>query len=56
MSKRVTKSYDEEFKSSAVSLYLSGGKSYFQLGSELGVSASSLAGWVNSGKYHKDSS
>ena len=53
MTKRITRSYDDEFKSNAVSLYLSSGKSYFQLGSELGISASSLAGWVNSGRYHK---
>jgi transposase len=54
MAKRVTRTYDDKFKSSAVSLYLNSGKSYFQLSSELGISASTLAGWVNSGKYHKD--
>jgi Transposase. len=54
MTKRVIRSYDDEFKSNAVSLYLSSGKSYSQLGSELGVSVSGLAGWVNSGRYHKD--
>jgi len=54
MTKRCIRSYDDEFKNNAVSLYLSGGRSYPQLGKELGIAASTLAGWVNSGKYHKN--
>lgn len=54
MAKRITGHYDDEFKNSAVSLYLNSCKSFSQLGSELGVSVSSLAGWVNSGRYHQD--
>lgn len=54
MTNRIIKKYDEDFKINAVSLYLNSGKSYAQLGEELGVSISSLAGWVNSGKYHQD--
>jgi len=50
---RSIRNYDEGFKNNAVSLYLSSGKSYAQLGTELGVANSSLAGWVNSGKYHQ---
>lgn len=53
MRKRITRSYDKEFKNNAVSLYLSSGKTYAQLGAELGISPSNLAGWVNSGKYHE---
>jgi len=52
MTKRSIRNYDNEFKHNAVSLYLSSGKSYPQLGEELGIASSTLAGWVNSGKYH----
>lgn len=45
------RTYDDEFKTQAVSLYLNSGKSYPQLSKELGLPASTLAGWVNSGKY-----
>lgn len=51
MGSRSTRKYDDEFKSNAVSLYLNSGKSYPQLGEELGMAPSTLAGWVNSGKY-----
>ena len=51
MGSRSIKKYDDEFKRNAVSLYLSSGKSYPQLGEELGMAPSTLAGWVNSGKY-----
>jgi transposase len=56
MKKRKTRNYDDDFKNNAVSLYLSSGRSYPQLGEELGIAPSTLAGWVNSGKYHKDGS
>lgn len=56
MTKRKQKKYDDEFKGNAVSLYLTSGKSYPVLGEELGMSPSTLAGWVNSGKYHNNGS
>jgi transposase-like protein len=43
------RTYDDEFKTQAVLSYLNSGKSYPQLSKELGVPASTLAGWVNSG-------
>lgn len=52
MATRSIRKYDDGFKNNAVSLYLSSGKSYPQLGEELGMAPSTLAGWVNSGKYH----
>ena len=45
------RTYDDDFKSRAVSLYLNSGKSYPQLAKELGLPSSTLAGWVNSGNY-----
>ena len=50
------RSYDEEFKKQAVRLYFEQGKSYRQLGDELGVPEATLAGWVLSGKYHTNDS
>ncbi|GAF81331.1 unnamed protein product, partial [marine sediment metagenome] len=47
MQARSIRKYDDEFKNNAVSLYLSSGKSYPQLGDELGMAPSTLAGWVN---------
>ena len=52
MSRRNARNYDYEFKKNAVSLYINSGKSYPILGNELGIAPSTLAGWVNSGKYH----
>jgi len=43
--------YDEEFKSRAVQLYLTGGKSCETLGEELGVSANTLYAWVRNPRY-----
>ena len=43
--------YDKDFKHNAVSLYFGSGKSYDALGEELGIPASTLVGWVKSGKY-----
>lgn len=54
MTKRNLRNYDDEFKRNAVSLYLNSGKSYPILGEELGMAPSTLAGWVNSGKYHNN--
>ena len=48
--------YDDEFKHQAVRLYFEQGKSYKTLSDELGVPEATLAGWVNSGKYHQVSS
>ena len=55
MGKRKVRYYDEEFKSNAVSLYLNSGKSYPILSNELGIPVSTLASWVDSGKYQAGS-
>ncbi len=52
MSKKNTRSYDKEFKLNAIKLYLESGRSYRQIGNELGVPEATLAGWV--GDYKKD--
>jgi transposase-like protein len=52
MSKRSIRSYDKEFKLNAVKLYLETGRSYKQIGDELGVPEGTLASWV--GEYKKD--
>jgi len=52
MSKRSPRSYDKEFKLNAVKLYLESGRSYKQIGDELGVPEATLAGWV--GDYKRD--
>lgn len=52
MSKRNARSYDKEFKLNAIKLYLESGRSYRQMGDELGVPEATLAGWV--GDYKKD--
>ncbi len=57
--KEVTKEvrqYDEEFKKQTVRLYYEQGKSYRILGNELGIPEATIAGWVNSGKYHQGTS
>jgi transposase len=51
-SKNKLKSYDKEFKLSAVKLYLSSGRSARQLGIELGIAQSTLSEWV---KEYKES-
>ena len=56
MSERNKRNYDEEFKRQAVRLYFEQGKSYRVLRAELGVPEATLAGWVNSGKYHQGQS
>ena len=52
MSKKNTRSYDKEFKLNVIKLYLESGRSYRQIGNELGVPEATLAGWV--GDYKKD--
>lgn len=54
MTNRSPRKYDDEFKKNAVLLYINSGKSYPRLGEELGIASSTLAGWVNSGKYHNN--
>lgn len=39
MSKRRMRNYDKEFKLNAVNLYLQSGRSYQQVGDELGIPA-----------------
>lgn len=46
MNKRKARNYDKEFKLNAVNLYLKSGRSYRQIGRELGVPEATLAGWV----------
>jgi transposase-like protein len=46
MGKRKMRNYDKEFKLNAVNLYLQSGRSYQQIGDELGVPAATLVGWV----------
>jgi transposase-like protein len=46
MSKRKMRNYDKEFKVNAVRLYLQSGRSYQQVGGELGIPAATLVGWV----------
>ena len=46
MSKRRMRNYDKEFKLNAVNLYLQSGRSYQQVGDELGIPAATLVGWV----------
>jgi transposase len=46
MKKRKIRNYDKEFKFNAVKLYLQSGRSYQQVGDELGIPAATLAGWV----------
>lgn len=52
MSKRNVRNYDKEFKLNAIKLYQESGRSYRQIGEELGVPEATLAGWVTD--YKKD--
>ena len=52
MSKKTLRSYDKEFKLNAIKLYVESGRSYKQIGNELGIPEATLAGWV--GDYKKD--
>jgi transposase-like protein len=46
MNQRNLRSYDKEFKLNAVKLYLESGRSYKQVGEELGIPPETLVGWV----------
>lgn len=46
MTKRTMRNYDKEFKLNAVKLYIQSGRSYQQVGDELGVPSATLVGWV----------
>ncbi len=50
MNKRNPRSYDKEFKLNAIKLYLESGRSYKQIGDELGVPEATLAGSVGDDK------
>ena len=52
MTKKELRNYDKEFKQNAVKLYLESGRSYRQIGSELGLPEATLVGWVK--KYKQD--
>lgn len=52
MSKKKLRSYDKEFKLNAIKLYIESGRSYRQIGDELGIPEATLAGWVSD--YKKD--
>lgn len=52
MNQRKTREYDKEFKQNAVNLYFESGKALSQIASELGLPASTLAGWVKA--YEQD--
>lgn len=43
-----SKIYDKEFKLNAVKLYLTSGRSYSQVGSELGIPEGTLVAWYYS--------
>lgn len=47
MSKQKIRSYDKEFKKSAINLYLNSDRSYDDMGKELGIPGSTLANWVS---------
>lgn len=40
------RNYDAEFKLNAVKLYLKSGRSYKEIGKELGIPQNTLSGWV----------
>jgi transposase len=46
------RTYDKEFKLSAVNLYLNGDRTYTQISEELGIPSTTLMGWV---KTHRKS-
>ena len=52
MNERPVRTYDKEFKLNAVILYLNSGRSYKEIGDELGIPSNTLWGWVIS--YKKD--
>lgn len=50
MSKSKARIYDKEFKLNAVKLYLTSGRSYSQVSSELGIPEGTLVAWVHNHK------
>jgi transposase len=50
MSKRTSRTYDKEFKLSAIGLFLESGRSYKEISDELGIPSATLATWVDSHK------
>lgn len=50
MSKKTNKRYSKEFKQDAVNYYYSSGKSIKETATDLGVSPTGLANWINSAK------
>ncbi|MEW9824354.1 MAG: transposase [Candidatus Symbiodolus clandestinus] len=52
MNQEQLRNYDKEFKLNAVKLYHSSGKTCCQLGKELGISKTTLSGWVR--RYQRD--
>ena len=50
---RTVRTYDDDFKTNAVSLYYSNEKSLEELSKDLGISNSTLYGWVRNPKINK---
>lgn len=50
MSRGTMRTYDKEFKLNAVKLYITSGKSYSVISSELGIPTNTLVTWVRSHK------
>ena len=50
MNRGPIRSYDKEFKLNAVKLYITSGKSYSAISSELGIPTNTLVTWVRSHK------
>lgn len=46
MNKQVARIYDKEFKLNAVKLFLESGRTYVEIGEELGIPHTTLASWV----------
>jgi len=54
MTKRTIRKYDKEFKVSAVKLFLTSGRSYDQVSTELGIPVGTLVTWVQGHKQDGD--
>jgi transposase-like protein len=50
MKQRKVRTYDKEFKTNAVNLYLANNKPYDQISTELGIPTATLVGWVHDHK------
>ena len=51
---RTVKTYDNDFKTNAVSLYYSSEKGFKELSKDLGISASTMYGWVKNPNINKN--